>query len=441
MTSAASGLGPPPGRTTRRWPVSLPPPARIVADAPLPRWPLVALITGYPLWFLVGLGGFVWVLLAAPMALALVGRRGLVLPKGTTWWFVFLVAVVGSGLSIDTAGRMAGYLLRLGYYGAATVFLLYLVNGRGTARGAAPDGGDVPTATIVRSFTWLWMAAVAGGYLAFALGDVSFRSPTAYVMPGFLLGNELIATLVTPGFADLHDVIGFPVPRPKAPFPYTNSWGSMVALTTPFALIALSDARVGIDRRLLRVVLVASSVPIVLSLNRGLWLSLGIGALYVAVRLVIANRGRGALRMGVGVVVIAAIVVISPLGSVVQSRVDNGHSDGDRLSLVTAAVDGAAERPLFGWGAPRPSGGNLPSTGTHGQVWLVLFSHGFVGAVGFVAAMVTFAVVTARQRTTAGLWAHAVIVIALVQLPVYLWIPHSLFTVMAAVAVALRAPR
>ncbi len=34
--------------------------------------------------------------------------------------------------------------------------------------------------------------------------------------------------------------------------------------------------------------------------------------------------------------------------------------------------------------------------------------------------------------------AHGVVLIALVQMPVYLMIPHSLFAVMAALAVALR---
>ncbi len=398
---------------------------------PLPAWPLAWMVIGYPLWFLVGLGGFMWVVLAAPMVVALVGRRDLVAPRGFGWWLVFLVAVIGSALSIDTAGRMAGYLLRLAYYGSATVFLVYLVNG----------GESVSRERIVRAFTWLWMATVAGGYLAFLVGDLSFRSPVAYVMPGALLANELIATLVTPGFADIHDVIGFPVPRPKAPFPYTNSWGSMVALTTPFAVIALLEPKVGVDRRLVRFVLVASAVPIVISLNRGLWLSLGLGAAYVVGRIAIANRGRGLGRMVVVSAAVALIVAVSPLGSVVESRVDNGHSDGDRWELITAAVEGAAERPVFGWGAPRPNVGNLPSIGTHGQLWLVMFSHGFVGAVGFVAAVAAFGVATARQRTTGGLWAHAVIIIAAAQLPIYLWVPHSLFAVMAAVAVALRSPR
>ncbi|MEZ5230839.1 MAG: hypothetical protein R2710_30445 [Acidimicrobiales bacterium] len=53
----------------------------------------------------------------------------LVLPKSFGLWILFLVAVVGSSMSIDAADRMAGWVLRFGYYVGATVFLLYVLNG------------------------------------------------------------------------------------------------------------------------------------------------------------------------------------------------------------------------------------------------------------------------------------------------------------------------
>lgn len=404
---------------------------RAESEAPFPLWPLTLMISAYPMWYLLGLGGFMWVVLAAPMAATLLRRRDLVAPAGIGWWGVFLVAVAGSALSVDTAARFSGYLLRFGYYVAATVFLLYLLNG----------GRSVSVPRIIRAFTVLWMLTIVGGTVALVVGDLSFRSPTAYLVPPSLLGNELIETLVTPGLADVQDIIGFPVPRPKAPFAYTNSWGSMVALTTPFAFMALSDGRVAISTRLLKGVLALSVVPIVISLNRGLWLSLGVGVAYLAVRLGSDGRGRAAARIAIVVVLAAAVVALSPLGDLVTSRVETGHSNSDRLELAVAAVRGAMERPVFGWGAPRPNVRDLPSIGTHGQLWLVIFSHGFLGVIGFVGALLTFFAKTRRQPTTTGLLAHTVVFIALVQLPVYLLIPHSLFAVMAAVAVAVRSQR
>lgn len=400
-------------------------------EAPLPLWPLTLMVSAYPVWFLLGLGGFMWVLLAVPMAASLLRRRDLAAPKGIGLWVVFLVAVAGSALSIESVDRFSGYLLRFGYYAAATVFLLYLLNG----------GSGVSVTRIVRAFTLLWSLAIVGGWLALVVGDVSFRSPTYYLLPASLLANDLIGTLVEPGFAQVQNIIGFPVPRPKAPFPYTNSWGSMVALTTPFAFMALGDRQVGLSPRLIKAMLWLSVVPIVVSLNRGLWLSLGIGVTYAALRFGAGGRTQTVARLAVAVVAAGAVLAISPLGDLVASRVETGHSNGDRFELVAAALRGAAERPIFGWGAPRPNVRNLPSIGTHGQLWLVMFSHGFVGAIGFVGALVTFFAKTRAQSTSTGLWAHAVLLIALVQLPVYLLIPHSLFAVMAAVAVAVRSQR
>jgi hypothetical protein len=212
----------------------------------------------------------------------------------------------------------------------------------------------------------------------------------------------------------------------------------MLALLTPFALMALSEPRVGLPPRLVRTVLVASLVPAVVSLNRGLWLSLGIGILYAAVRLGAGGEGRRLRRLVAVVVLVVALVGVSPLGDLVTTRFATGHSDEDRTGLAVAAVEGALDGPVFGWGAPRPNVRALPSIGTHGQVWLVLYSHGFVGALGFVGTLASFLFWTRRQATAAGLWAHVVVLIALAQLPVYLLLPGQLFVVMAAVAVAAR---
>jgi polysaccharide biosynthesis protein PslJ len=404
---------------------------RAEAAAPLPHWPFTLMVAAYPMWYVLGLSGFMWVALALPMAAALVRRRNLIAPRGLGFWLLFLGAVVASVVSIDSASRMAGYVLRLGYYGAATVFLLYLLNG----------GDGVPIRRIVRAFNLLWVFTVIGGYLALALGDLTFRSPTYYLLPRALLDNDLILALVAPRLAEVQDIIGFPVRRPSVPFAYTNSWGSMVALTTPFAVMALANPRIGLSPRLIRWVLAAAVIPMVISLNRGLWLSLGIGLIYGAVRLGLGGHTRLFGRIVGVVVVLVAVIVLSPLGALITSRVETGHSNEDRAGLAAAAVQGALERPLFGWGAPRPNVRDLPSIGTHGQIWLVTFSHGFVGAAGFVCALVSFLWWTRRQSTTTGLWAHTIVLIGLVQLPFYLMIPNALFAVMAAVAVALRCQR
>ncbi|MEZ5342935.1 MAG: hypothetical protein R2706_16275 [Acidimicrobiales bacterium] len=71
------------------------------AQAELPYWPYYLMIAAYPLWWVLGLSGFMWAILAVPMLASLTRRRGLVVPKGILIWILFLVAVTGSVTSMD----------------------------------------------------------------------------------------------------------------------------------------------------------------------------------------------------------------------------------------------------------------------------------------------------------------------------------------------------
>lgn len=403
-------------------------PYRPEADAPLPTWPFTLMFAALPLWFLVGLSGFMWVVLAAPMLASLSRRRDLVLPARFMWWVLLCAAVLCSVVSIDSAGRFVGWLLRFGYYIGAAITMIYVLNGR----------SSLTVWKVVRVMVYLWLATVAGGYLAFVLGDLKFASPVAYVMPGVLRENEFVTTLITPSFAEIQDIIGFPIPRPKAPFPYTNSWGSMLGLLTPFALIALRDTRVGLSPRLLKVALIAAIIPGVVSLNRGLWISLGVGVAYVTLRLGAAGQSRALRNAIIALTGLAIVIFVTPLGDLIITRFATGHSDSDRLQMVTSALRGAMERPVFGWGGPRPNERNLPSVGTHGQAWFVVFSYGFTGMVGYFGAFASWAWMTRRQLSITGLWCHTVVVIGLVQAFFYLHVPHQMYTMMVAAALAIR---
>ncbi len=403
---------------------------RIEASSPLPSWPLALMITAYPLWFLLGVSGFMWVATAVIMLVFLVQRRNVVAPKGMFFYGIFLVGVLGSAFSIDTVPRMAGYSLRLGYYVSAGIMLLYCLNG----------GRGVDVWRIAKAFTYWWLATIGGGYLAFILGDFSYLSPMGYLLPESLKANDLVQTMVTPGFADIQSIVGFPVPRPKAPFSYTNSWGAMLALLTPFGLMAASDARVGVPPKIARIGLLLSVVPGVVSLNRGLWLSLGLGLLYAGFRFGMSGKTRLLGQMLIGALVLSIILVFSPLSNLVSARVNNeSPSDATRSSLILGAVEGAAERPVFGWGAPRPNPNpKHPPIGTHGQLWSLSFSHGLVGLVGYMGAMFSFLYWTRKQMSKVGTWAHTVVLIGIIQTPFYLQVPHQLFTILAAVVIAIR---
>ncbi len=212
-----------------------------------------------------------------------------------------------------------------------------------------------------------------------------------------LLGGNALGLAA---LADVQNVLGRPEARPKAPFPFANTWGSVTALSLPFFLVAW--VKDGTRRRRLAAggVLLVATVPIVYSLNRGLWACLVAGVLI----LVVLHGWRGRpwhLVAILAVLVVAALgFSLSPLGTVVGERFDNQHSNDRRAGLLVRTVTSAAEgSPVVGFGSTRDvqgsfasiAGGATPSCpacevpplGTQGHLWLVIFSQGLVGAAFF----------------------------------------------------------
>ena len=147
------------------------------------------------------------------------------------------------------------------------------------------------------------------------------------------------------------------------------------------------------------------TIPVVYSLNRGLWLGLAVMAVYVAV--VLARLGRmGALwGLGASLLLGGILVVGSPLASTIALRLDTPHSNERRTSVaevVTATTWKGS--PLLGYGTTRQIRGSFasiaggetpecrqcaaPPLGTQGFAWRLVFTTGFVGTAlffGFLA--------------------------------------------------------
>lgn len=371
----------------------------------LPLWPLFALLVLYPVWWALGLTAFVFILLAVPMALALARRRPLRLPPGFALWALFLAWVAAGVLVVNTdvpgtlpvggAGRYLSYGLRLGNYLAVTVVLLYA--GNLTER-------ELPRARLIRWLGALFCVTVLGGVVGTLFPTLSFTSPVAGLMPATLRDNEFVGRLVTPSVAQVQEVLGYSSPRPSAPFEYTNAWGNNFSLLLLWFAVGWLVTATPRRRMAAVLILVVSVVPVVYSLNRGLWAGLGLSTLYVAARL--AARGRlGALAgVAVAVAVVGTLVVASPLGTLVSERLATPHSNTVRESLSQASFEGALRSPIIGWGSSRATVGSERSLaigktadcpqcgnrviGSQGQLWQILFAHGFVGAalyIGFFA--------------------------------------------------------
>lgn len=439
MTTALRPSGPPPftGRDSlgRLDPADRPyQPSRSGNRFRLPvTWPLVTLFVAFPLWWIFGLSAVIWPVLAAPMLVAMVWRRRTRAPLPIFVWIVFCCWVLMSGLQLSSGTKLITFSYRFLLYAAAGVLFLYVYN--------MPRSGrlDVKVLNILTTF---WMIVVAGGYAGLIGGAHTFPSVIEFVISPGLRSQPFVQELVQPVFANVQNFLGFPDPRPAAPFPYTNNWGGNVAVLTPVALAALSVNRPGPRRKLIIVFLIAALVPMVVSLNRGMFLSIGVGLLYVAIRL--AGRGRISTLLSLVTFIALAFLLVSltPLGHIVTANVSSthGHSNTTRISVSQQAFDGANQSPIFGHGEPQSvtGQGGTPPIGTQGQLWMVLYSNGYVATVLFLVFFLAVLWQTRRVRSTAALWLHAVPLIALAQITVYGWLPVELQVVMVIAALAYR---
>ena len=367
-----------------------------------PGWPLSALLVLFPLWWILGLAPFILILVAIPMAWQMWKHQWFRLPPGFAPWALFLIWVLMSGLMLDAVppdtlpqtgiGRYVAYAMRLASYVAITVVMLYVGN---------LPRSLVSSRKIVSWLSVLFLTTVAGGYLGMAFPTVSFSSPMKYLMPGALVDNDFVAGLLTPSFAQVQDIVGDSMPRPSAPFDYTNYWGTNFAILAVWFIVAWWVYGSVRQRRIAPLILAAGMVPLVFSLNRSVWLGLVLAAVYASARLVLAGRWRGPLIASVVAAFLVPVAIMSPLGSLAQERIANPHSNELRGALASQSLDAARSSPILGYGSTRKTIGSERSLtigqtpecpqcgnrvlGSTGQFWLVVVSQGFVGATLFMA--------------------------------------------------------
>nr|WP_087096214.1 ligase [Nocardiopsis sp. JB363] len=382
-------------------------------STPVTGWPVVWLLAGYPLWWALGMGQFAYWLFAVPMLAELVRRHrtvGLRVPPWFWLWALFLVwTVLGLALvtvempgTVPGSGGYPGAVLRVINYLVLTVVMLYV--GNLTER-------ELPVRLVAWSLAVLCLVTIAGGYLGMLAPTFEFTAPLEYLMPGALVSDPYMQTLIHPASAQIMDIFGYESARPKAPWEYTNIWGYMISLLLVWLMVAWVIQGTGLARWGALVAAGVSVAPIVYSLNRALWaglmLSLAFGAAQALRRGRVVLVGAGAVAM----VALSLTLALSPLADVVRERADNPHSDDGRAATNAASVEAADLSPVVGWGTTREGQGSsdsiaigpsaeCPGCGQHvignaGQLWMTLIASGWVGTALFVAF---FAVVAWRYR-------------------------------------------
>jgi hypothetical protein len=387
-----------------------PEPVRASWLARHPAWPVTALLAGFPLWWALGFGDYIWILLAVPMAARLYawgasGNRKIRVPPGFALWLLFLLVVVMGVATISAiapgtlaspvSNRVISYGVRTVGYLAATAMLLFV--GNLTER-------ELPRKRLAWLLGLVGLYTIAGGLLGVFFSHLHFTAPLAAIVPRRLqVGNQVLQAQLHPAFAQLQSVLGTSG-RPDAPFAYTNNWGNCLALLLPWLIAQWWCHGTRRQRLIAAAGLTIAMVPIIYSLNRGLWIALIFAAVYIAVRL--AATGRLAVLGGLiaGLVIVGVLIGATPLQGMISARLANGASDSRRGSLAVTATQDAVASPLVGFGDTRHQQGSVQSVtvgrsakcptcgngtiGGNGQLWLLFVCNGFLGAalyLGFFA--------------------------------------------------------
>jgi hypothetical protein len=392
-------------------------------------------LAAYPVLWVLGLAYFIWPLLGIGFVLAVFGRPPVRVSPGFGLWVLFLMWMLASAMELSSHQRYLLFSWRAIIYLTATALFLWVYN-------AAEH--QLSADAVARVLTVVFAVAVVGGMLGVIDPTASMDSLAQHLLPRSWLSNTTAYAYVHPALAQIQfKALGHPIGRPMAPFAYTNQWAATVGVLMPFAVLAAMRSRPGVTRQALIALLALSVVPIVVSLNRGLWIALGVGLLYTCVRLAaIGFRRQLFVALMVGAVV-AVGVAISPLGNIVQNRVGSEHSsNSSRASLYQQSFDGVSHSPMLGFGSPQPStsgGTGEARVGTQGQFYLILVSHGIPGIVFYLGWFVFTFVHALRRRTVEEVLWSCVLVISFVEMMVYDFLPLTIYVIMIACALLWRA--
>jgi hypothetical protein len=394
-----------------------------------PSWPIWFSLAGFPvIWFL-GITPLVFPLVTIPMAISLLRRGRLRVPPGFGIWVLFLITVLASAVALNEqapgtlppsgTNRYFAYAMRFVDYVAMTVMMLYVGNS---------SQRRISQRSVMGAMSVLCGWCIVLGALAVAFPRQTFSSPFANLLPAGLVQSDAGGATGVLRLSQVQSVLGYAAPRPAAPFVYTNTWGNALSLLLVWFIVL---CYIGGTRRMRMVavgLLVLSLIPIIYSLDRGLWIGLLLSVAYIVFRL--AMRGRIALVtiFAIGAGVLGAVVVASPLSATIQARLSNGNSNQVRTLLATGSLAAVKESPILGYGTTRQTQGSGSSIavgksancskcgnrniGSTGQLWLLLIAQGAVGTALYFGFFVRVLWVYRRDRSPIGMGGSLVILLS-----------------------------
>lgn len=410
----------------------LDPEAYAVRDSRLPVWPLTVMFGLMPLWWVLGVWYFIWPLFGVALFGLLATRGKIRIPAGTTLWLVFLGIVTVSAVRLERSSQAYVFGLRLGYLATAFLVGLYVYN-------LVRD--QVPWSRIANPLCFYWLCMVALGWLGVLAPKLSLSSPFQMVLPNGVASLRFVNDVAHIDTTEFNPASANPIYRPAAPYPYTNNWGTAYAFLVPFVIAALTSLRRGPMRIALLASLPLSIAPAFFTLNRGMFIGLGAGLLYLLGREILHGRVRQLLPIGVIVLIGWLVTLVIPVVDLISHRTSTTDTTTDRLDLYRQTWAAVVHSPLLGYGQPNTVDTTHAAEplGTQGLIWQVLYSHGIPALICFYLFLAVIARRMAAAVSPAGLWLSSLPVIAAVVTPFYSYIDPNMSVLFFAVGLGLAA--
>lgn len=383
----------------------------VSGETPLPRWPIFALIIGFPVWWFLGAVPVLPPILSTIMIFYLLNSKRVIVTPGMAPWVLFLIWVVAAIVNVHGAGDLLGFGIRVMDIVLAGVSMLYVANA----------GYSLPKTRIVNYLVILWVAIVGLGFLALVIPEVRLKTPLGFVLPESISSNELVRNLVAPPLAEVQRPWGAPEPffRPAAPFPYANSWGAAFAILVPVVVARIAMTRNRRMSLLLGMLLALSFIPAVATSNRGMFVGLAIAVAYALVRHVGLGHWRIAAAVFSGVTALGVWLVSSGAIGEILGRQEYSDSTGGRMSLYAKTWEQSLQAPILGHGTPSIDPTIGVSLGSQGFLWTLMFCYGFVGLTLFLYFFTGGMIRTWRQSTVSDVWLHASLLAGMSLIPFY----------------------
>jgi O-antigen ligase len=350
-----------------------------------------------PLWWLLGLEQFIWPLVFSLLLGLLVFSRsmhghGIYFPATAKWGVIFILVQLISAVFIVETDWYLVFVRNWGVWLSGFSLFVLVIN--------LFPFQSTQFHALIKALVVIALLSCVVSLLAIAgIWDPRFVSPLTNVLPAIISESEFARAILLRSWSSLEPTrfFGFLLYRPRAFFTYPNPFAGFLVLTLPLVVYYCSTRKRLPGRWLCWILPLIIGATLLITTSRGGIVSCILGA--VVLRHKLPPRPRVVLYTLVFCALIIGILLVLPeLPTVIETSgrgVDliltaRGGSHSTRTLIYAATLQSWQDRPLLGWGTQRtPTAGGLPKRfpplGSHSGYLAILYRHGIVGIVIYLA--------------------------------------------------------